>query len=78
MKDQDNKTVTLTLSFSHPFEGVGMELVKPKSFGVTFEGKTESLLDNLKETKVMDHNSWTADYQLKRPGVYQFAMEPMP
>jgi uncharacterized GH25 family protein len=25
----DNRTITLTLSFSHPFEGMGMELAKP-------------------------------------------------
>ena len=30
---QDGKTVTLTLSFSHPFEGIGMDMVKPKAFG---------------------------------------------
>ncbi len=78
VKDQDNKSVTLTLSFSHPFEAVGMELVKPKGFDVTFEGQTESLLDTLGETAVMEHPAWTATYRLKRPGVYQFAMEPQP
>ena len=31
---EDSRTVTLTLSFSHPFEMVGMELVKPKAFNV--------------------------------------------
>ena len=30
----DNRTVTVTLSFSHPFEGEGMDLVKPALFGV--------------------------------------------
>ena len=30
----DNRTVTVTLSFSHPFEMVGMKLVKPKAFNV--------------------------------------------
>lgn len=75
---QDNKTTTLTLSFSHPFEGHGMELVKPKSFDVLFEGKKESLLDSLQETKVMDHTAWKTDYTFKRPGVYQFAFEPVP
>lgn len=73
---QDNKTTTLTLSFSHPFELHGMDLVKPKSFDVCFEGNKESLLDSLAETKVMDHQAWKAEYTFKRPGVYQFAFEP--
>ena len=30
----DNRTITVTLSFSHPFEMVGMELVEPKAFHV--------------------------------------------
>lgn len=75
---QDNKTATLTLSFSHPFECVGMDLVKPKSFDVYFEGQKQSLLDSLTETKVMDHAAWQTDYTFKRPGVYQFIFEPQP
>jgi cobalt/nickel transport protein len=34
----DNRTINLKLSFSHPFEGQGMELVKPAVFGVTGKG----------------------------------------
>jgi len=49
----DNKDVTLTLSFSHPFEGVGMELIKPLVFGVMANGKKQDLLGKLKQTKVM-------------------------
>jgi len=74
----DNKDVTLTLSFSHPFEGVGMELEKPKVFAVMANGKKEDLLRGLKETKVMGHKAWTTDYKIKRPGVYAFYMEPNP
>ena len=74
----DNRTVTLNLSFSHPFEGVGMELVSPKSFDVTFGGEKTDLLKSLKQTKIMDHTAWTTDYKIKRPGVYTFVMEPAP
>ena len=28
---KDNRTVSLRMSFSHPFEGIGMEMVKPKT-----------------------------------------------
>ncbi len=74
---QDSRSVDLTLSFSHPFEGIGMNLVKPEAVDVYFEGEKTSLLDTMKETKVMDHQSWTLTYQPKRPGLYAFVMEPV-
>ena len=74
----DNRTIKLTLSFSHPMEMVGMELEKPKVFAVSANGKNEDLLGQLKPTKVMDHAAWTAEYAIKRPGVYMFHMEPQP
>lgn len=72
------KKATVTFSFSHPFGGVGMELVKPKTCGVAFEGKTTDLLGQLKPATVMEHKSWSVDYAFKRPGVYTFFMEPKP
>jgi len=74
----DDRTVNLTLSFSHPFEGEGMELVKPVVFGVMVHGKRVNLLNTLKETKVMGHAAWETSYTIKRPGVYMFYMEPKP
>ena len=74
----ENKTVTLELSFSHPFEGEGMELVKPKAFMLMADGKKENLLSSLKSMKIMDHTAWASDYSIKRPGVYMFFMEPEP
>ena len=74
----DNRTIKLTLSFSHPMEMVGMDLQKPKVFAVSANGKNQVLLDQLKPATVMDHAAWTADYPIKRPGVYMFHMEPQP
>jgi cobalt/nickel transport protein len=74
----DNRTINLVLSFSHPFEGEGMELVKPANFGVMANGKKANLLDTLKQTKVMEHGAWKTSYQIKRPGIYMFYMEPKP
>jgi len=74
----EGKDVTVTLSFSHPFEGVGMELERPEVFGVMANGKKQDLLGRLKEIKAMGHKAWTTDYRLKRPGVYTFYMEPRP
>jgi cobalt/nickel transport protein len=72
------KGVRVILSFSHPFEVRGMELVKPRFFGVVAHGKKTDLLGTLKKTKVMGHTAWEATYAIKRPGVIIFFMEPMP
>jgi cobalt/nickel transport protein len=74
----DDRTVNVRLSFSHPFEGEGMELVKPAVFGVMANGEKVNLLQTLKETKVMGHTAWETSYTIKRPGVYMFYMEPEP
>jgi cobalt/nickel transport protein len=75
---EDARSVKLTLSFSHPFEQVGMPLVKPKQMQVFVGGQPQDMLGNLKQTKVFDHPAWTLDYAVKRPGVYKFVMEPQP
>ena len=74
----DSKTVKLILSFSHPFEGQGMELDKPRVFGVRSNGIKQNLIESLQKTRVMAHSAWTAPYKIKRPGVYMFYMEPQP
>jgi len=75
---QQKKSVELSLSFSHPFELIGMDLNKPKKFYVSKDGKQTDLLGSLKEIKVMDHKAWQTNYRVKRPGVYHFAMVPKP
>ena len=74
----DPRTVSVTLSFSHPFEMVGMDLAKPRSFSVVANGKTIDLRGLLEKAAVMGHTAWRADYAMKRPGVYVFIMEPEP
>lgn len=73
---QEDKVVNLALSFSHPFELVGMELVKPEKFKVYVDGEPTDLLGELKQTEVMGHKAWKAEYKVKRPGLYAFVMEP--
>ncbi len=75
---QQHKNLELTLSFSHPFEGHGMTMAKPKAFFVIREGHKTDLLKSLKKTEVMGHDAWHTDYRVKRPGVYQFAVVPKP
>ena len=74
----ESRNVKVTLSFSHPFEEVGMELIKPKVFGVMANGKKQDLLGKLGKTEVMGHTAWEMGYPIKRPGVYMFYMEPKP
>ena len=75
---KDSRRVELTLSFSHPMEMVGMELVKPKVFSVRANGIMQDLLPHLQDTQVMNHPAWKTSYGIKRPGVYMFVMEPQP
>ncbi|MBC8440234.1 MAG: DUF4198 domain-containing protein [Deltaproteobacteria bacterium] len=74
----DSKKIDISLSFSHPFEMIGMPLVKPESFFVIKDGKKQDLKASLEEIKVMAHQAWKAGYTIKRPGAYAFVMEPVP
>jgi cobalt/nickel transport protein len=76
---QDKRTVNMTLSFSHPFEMVGMELEKPAAFFVVANGEEKTdLLATLKPAKVMDHTAWTASFTPRQPGLYAFVFDPVP
>ena len=75
---EDQRSISLTLSFSHPMEMVGMDLVKPKIFAVSANGEKQDLLGGLKPATVMGHSAWETVYPIKRPGVYLFHMEPEP
>lgn len=74
----DSRSVTVILSFSHPFEMVGMDMTKPKVFGAVAGGRKADLLGSLETTSIMGHQAWKAAYPVKRPGVYIFYMEPQP
>jgi cobalt/nickel transport protein len=74
----DPKTVDMQISFSHPMEGVGMDMAKPKAYGVVAGGSKEDLLGALKPIQAMGKAAWTAPYTLKKPGVYTFYMDPEP
>jgi cobalt/nickel transport protein len=74
----DPKTVEMQISFSHPFEMVGMDMARPKAYGVLARGAKEDLLGSLKPVQVMGGAAWSSAYTLKKPGVYIFQMEPEP
>ncbi len=74
----ENRSIELKLSFSHPFEEKGMNLVRPKKFYAIKDGNRIDLLEDLQKTRIMDHLGWQTSFQVKRPGVYHFVMEPVP
>ena len=75
---EDSRSVTVTLSFSHPFEMVGMDMPTPKVFSVMTGGTNKDLLGSLESIRVMGHQAWKAVYPVKRPGVHVFYFEPQP
>ncbi len=75
---QEQKFIDIALSFSHPYEGIGMDLEKPKQFFLFKDGKKTDLTASLVTTLVMDRKSWKSRQKLQRPGVYQYVMEPFP
>ncbi len=73
-----NKDLQLTLSFSHPFAGIGMDQAKPARFYVVKDKQETDLLPLLQPVSVMGHAAWQASLKIKRPGVYWYVMEPTP
>ncbi|MFH1136265.1 MAG: DUF4198 domain-containing protein [Pseudomonadota bacterium] len=74
----EDKNVHLDLLFWHPFEGQGMNLVKPAAFDVFFDGKKTDILGTLKEKDRNGLAAWETTYQIGRPGLYAFVMQPTP
>ncbi len=71
--------VDLAMIFTHPMaDGPTMEMGKPKQFGVMVDGKKKDLLKTINATKTKGKTSFTASYQVQRPGDYLFYLEPAP
>lgn len=73
-----DRSLDFAFSFSHPFAGAGMELVKPRAAGVLARGKKTGLLESLAPATVMGEKAWSLEYEFKRPGAHTFYMEPEP
>ncbi len=83
VKQSESKKLNLDLLFWHPYEGIGMHMVKPAQFGVLVDGKKKDLLETLKATKIKDIEGSTFDgfkstYRFKNPGDHVFFTEPKP
>lgn len=78
VEDKAQATVELTVSFSHPMEMVGMTMERPKAVRAVANGKSEDLTAALAPTTVLGKEAWKTSYTVKKPGVYQFVVEPAP
>jgi cobalt/nickel transport protein len=74
----DDPNLELTLAFCHPFEQKGMDMAKPKKFGVLAGKEKNDLLGTLQEIKFLEHQAWKTSYTLKKPDIYTFYMDPEP
>jgi len=74
----ESREVALQIMFWHPFEGMGMDLVKPAEFGVVANGQKEDLLATLSPQKLKGRDTWKTSYTIKRPGIYVFYLIPQP
>lgn len=58
--------------FIHPFEQTGMTMEKPEGIFLNKEKLP------LVQTNKLQHKAWNSNYEIKRPGVYQFYVKPEP
>ncbi|MCG8633695.1 MAG: DUF4198 domain-containing protein [Desulfobacterales bacterium] len=73
---EDRREITLNISFSHPFEGIGMKMVKPEAVYLVKDGEKTDMVTGLKPASVMEHPAWQLTYKIKRPGAHAFVVEP--
>ncbi len=78
VEDEKDAKETLTFKFTHPFEGEMMNLEKPRAAEVVADGVKTSILPVLKEKKISNLTYWEANYEIKKPAVYQFYFDPVP
>ncbi|NLD36434.1 MAG: DUF4198 domain-containing protein [Desulfatiglans sp.] len=74
----DARDVIFEISFSHPFEMVGMDMERPVKFELIMNNEKTDLLPSLKETSIMGKKGWHMSRKINRPGVYWLHVEPTP
>ena len=77
------RVIELNVFFTHPFQGLGLNMEKPVQFGVYSAGKKHDLLDKLQQTSYVDLEksniqSYKTRYKVKSPGDHIFYVQPQP
>ena len=84
VENGESRNLKIGAMFWHPFEGTGMNLVRPESFGVmTSDGEKHDLLSSLNSAKRKDvtghqRDVFKANYKFRSPGDHTFYMVPKP
>jgi len=76
----ESRKLNLDLMFWHPFEGYGMNMLKPLQFGVLAAGRKTDLMSSLKAVKINDvdggkFDGYKVNYKIKRPGDQIFYLQ---
>ncbi|NOY62907.1 MAG: DUF4198 domain-containing protein [Gammaproteobacteria bacterium] len=79
----ESRQINLDLIFTHPFEGMGLNMQEPVRFGVWVAGKEIDLLSTLQKTTYKDRagdtlSAYQARYKIRKPGDHLFFVEPQP
>lgn len=79
----ESRRLKLDLMFWHPFEGKGMPMATPASFGVMVGGRKQDLRASLKPYARQDrngkqHDAFKAVYRMRKPGDHIFYTQPAP
>ncbi|WP_157277539.1 DUF4198 domain-containing protein [Aliarcobacter butzleri] len=74
VNDKKDANIKIDAMFIHPFEQTGMTMEKP--VGIYLESTKNAL--PLTQTKKFDHKAWATNYEIKKPGVYKFFVQPQP
>jgi cobalt/nickel transport protein len=75
----DGGPVTLSLVFTHPFEGgPAMNMATPTAVGLLQNGERTDLLDSLVEAPLGNAMAFTLTHDLAEPGAAVFYVEPAP
>lgn len=74
VEDKKDANIKLDAMFIHPFEQTGMNMEKP--VGIYLDSTKNSL--PLTETKKFKEKAWATSYDIKKPAVYKFFVQPQP
>ena len=72
ISNMKNNTISFEAMFIHPFEQTGMTMEEPVGI---FLDKEKLPLTQIEK---FNHMAWKTNYEIKKPGVYQFYVEPKP
>lgn len=77
------RTIDLDVFFTHPFQGLGLDMKKPVQFGVFSGGQKHDLLNTLKQTTFVGTDkekvqAYKTSHKVKSPGEHIFYVQPQP